>query len=67
MIVLCLVMYSVNISVAMAVLVLVLVLVGAPINAVTAKVTVLAVVLVPPPQVEQNYILSLKNSEFKTS
>ena len=38
-------MYSVNISVAMAVLVLVLV--GVPINAVTAKVTVLAVVLVP--------------------
>ena len=42
-------------------------LMAVPINAVTAKVTVLAVVLVLPPQVEQNYILSLKNSEFKTS
>lgn len=44
-----------------------LVLVDALINVVTAKVTVCPVVLVPPMQVEQNYILSLKNSELKTS
>ncbi len=63
--VLSLVMCSANTWDAMVVLALVLV--GALINAVTAKVTALAVVLVPPIQVEQNYILSLKNSELKTS
>ncbi len=43
------------------------VLVVVPVNAEIAKVTVPVVVLVPPIQVEQYYILSLKNSKNKTS